>query len=434
MALMTMSSMLVPVGGLVTAPILARALSTGGRGEFAAGLAPSSLILAAATLGLPDALIYTVAKWPERTRKAVLGTSIVTLVLGLVCVAITTSALPFLSAGDSRLASYIILASLLTVPALVIGTLRGAATGAQMWREIVLERVFLTVLRIGLLGTLFLLGDLTVLNAVIVSTIVPWVAGLVYLRVLRRPDPGVVQDRAVVPNTTKVTRQLVGYGSKVWLGSVAGMLLARVSSLLMVPLTGVDQLGLYAVAVTISDVPVIAAFTIQGTLFSLTSKSAKASEVTATSRITTAAALAGCSLMGVLVPFFIGPLFGFEFVDATLPTLILLFSAVISVPGLMCASGLSAWGRPGLRSLGLLVALVTNVLVFVLLVPRVGAIGAAWASVASNAAMTTIMLIAASRLMNVNPRDALILRRSDITRLRGAFTRVVAGRLVGRRA
>ena len=83
--LVTVSSFLVPAAGVLTQPILARALGVEGRGELALALAAPGLALAVATLGLPEALVYYLAKHPRITRPALLLASLVVLGLGVVC-------------------------------------------------------------------------------------------------------------------------------------------------------------------------------------------------------------------------------------------------------------------------------------------------------------------------------------------------------------
>ena len=115
-------------------------------------------------------------------------------------------------------------------------------------------------------------------------------------------------------------------------------------------------------------------------------------------------------------PWWIGPLFGSEFDGAVVPTLMLLFSAVLCVPGLMAATGIGAWGRPGLRSLGLGITLAANLAAFVLLVPRTGVIGACWTSIVSNIVMSGYMVVVAARVMRVPVGDFVFVRRSDVVR------------------
>jgi O-antigen/teichoic acid export membrane protein len=431
---MTATSFLVPAAGLVTAPLLARALSADGRGELAAAIAPAGLMLAAATLGLPDALTYHLAKRPRSTRPALAWASLITVGLGLVCLLGTFLAISFLSAGDDSLGRLILLATALTVPALLVNVFRGAATGRQMWTAVAVERVIITTMRVVGFGLLFVTDDLTVLAGVLVNTVTPIVAGVVYWPLLRRwrepnevgneaiaePDAvgkdGTAEPDAEAADGRGTLQLIVRFGSKVWLGSVASMLISRASQLLMTPLSSVEDLGLYTVASTVSDLPLIVALAIQGALFGVNSKDRDAAQVTGTARLTIFVAFVGCVVLGASLPFWIVPLFGSGFRSATIPSLMLLVSALICIPGLMAGTGLSAWGRPGLRSVGLAVTLVANVAAFVLLVPLFGVFGAAWTSIISNVVLATFMVLAARRVMGVPARHFFVVRRSDVSR------------------
>ena len=407
---MTVSSFLIPAAGVLTQPILAQALGVGGRGELAAAIAPAALAVSVATLGLPEALTYYIAKHPRITRRALLGASLITVALGVVCLLAAFVTLPFLSTGDPTLANLIVLGMALTIPALVVGAFRGAATGRQMWGAVAAERLVNTILRVIALVGLLLLGHLTVLTALVASCLSPIVAGVVYWRLLIRPP----HDDNEQPLDGGVLRPIVSFGSKVWLGAVASMLLARIGQIIMAPLSSVQELGLYSVASTISDLPLIVALAISGAIYGVNSKATDAAQVTVTTRLTVLAGVVGCTVLGGTAPLWIPPLFGAEFAPAIVPTLMLMFSALLCIPGLMAATGLGAWGRPGLRSIGLAVTLVVNVVVFLLLVPSLGAIGASWTSIASNLVMTSYMVTAAARVMGVPARDFLLVRASDL--------------------
>jgi O-antigen/teichoic acid export membrane protein len=408
--LVTVSSFLVPAAGVLTQPILARALGVEGRGELAVALAAPGLALAVATLGLPEALVYYLAKHPRITRPALLMASLVASGLGVVCLAATYLATPFLSANDPYLGSLILLGMALTIPALVVGILRGAASGRQMWGAVAAERLVNTSLRVICLGLLLIVGELTVLTAVLVSCLSPMVAGVVYYPLLKRPPT----DHAEPPLEGGPLRLLLSYGGRVWFGSVASMLLARVGQLLMAPLSSVEDLGLYSVATTISDLPLIVALAIAAALHGVNSKSNDSTQVTTTARVTVLVGFVGCAVLGGTLPLWIRPLFGEEFGAAIVPTLMLLLSALICIPGLMAASGIAAWGRPGRRSIGLGVTLVTNIGVFVILVPAFGVIGACWTSIISNVVLTSFMVVVASRLMNEPVQSFWRVRASDV--------------------
>ena len=195
------------------------------------------------------------------------------------------------------------------------------------------------------------------------------------------------------------------------------MLIARTGQVIIAPLSNVSELGLFTVAVAISDVPLIAAFAMRDALFGLNAKVNDAAQITTTSRMTVLLGAVGCIGLGATLPLWLGIIFGRQFEDAMVPAWMLMFSAIICIPGLMAAAGLSAWGRPGLTSLGMVLTLVANVVSLVLLVPRFGAIGAASASIVSNVVLVSYMVGAASRTIGVSAADFVVVRRSDVARV-----------------
>ena len=425
--LVTLFSFMASAAGVLIQPILARALGAAGRGELTAAMAPAALALAVATLGLPEALTYYLAKYPRLTRPALLSATLATTALGLACLVVAYLFVPFLSIGSAQLGGFILLGMALTIPILVVGVLRGAAAGRQMWGAIALERLLNAVVRIVAFVLLFLLGHLTVYTAVLVTCFPPMLAGLVYLRLLRRPPPDDVES----PGTRALQSLLLRYGGRVWFGSVASMLLARSAQLLMAPLSSVTDLGLFSVASTISDLPLLVALAIAGALHGVNSRSTNPDQVTTTARVTLLVGFVGCLVLGATLPFWLAPLFGSEFGAALAPTWLLLVSAVICIPGMMAGTGMAAWGRPGRRSIGIGVTLLVNIVMFVALVPTFGVIGGCVTSIVSNLVMTTFMVVSAARVLDRPVASFLVPRVSDVV-LAGQETRYVLGRLVDR--
>lgn len=406
--------MLVPLAGLATAPVLAHALGVEGRGLAAAAIAPNVLIVGVATLGLPEALTYFVAKQERLRRSGLWWSMAATAVAGGVCLVGCVLALDFLSDGDPQLADLILLGALLAIPQLVVNLLRGVASGRQLWRVVAAERLLNSGLRVVALAVLFGVGQLSVLTAVLVLSIAPILAGLVYVVLLSRADAG--QTPPGLSERAR-PREILGFGSKVWLGAVAGMLLGRIGHILFAPLASVAELGLYTVAITVSDVPLVVALGIRDVLYGVSSKDADAERVAATARTATLLGGVGCLIIGGTLPWWIEWAFGAGFSAAVWATWILLLCAVINIPGFLAASGLGAWGRPGLRSVGLALTLAINLPLFVVLVPVWGALGAALAGLVSSAFSTVFMLASASRVMRVPLSAFWVPRASDVRRL-----------------
>jgi O-antigen/teichoic acid export membrane protein len=200
----------------------------------------------------------------------------------------------------------------------------------------------------------------------------------------------------------------------VWFGSVASMLLARISQVLMVPLSSAEDLGLFSVAVTVSDVPIIVAGAMAGALLGVNSRSSDPVQVAKASRFALLLTLTGCGALAALSPWGVPYLFGTDFAAAVVPTLMLLGAAVLCVPGFMVGAGLAAFGRPSLRSAGFTTTLIVNLTAFVLLVPPLGAIGACWAAIAGNIVMSAFMVIAASRVMHQPIHSFMVIRLADV--------------------
>lgn len=419
MALVTGANLLVPLVGLASAPILAHSLGVDGRGESSAALGPNLLIVTGATFGLPAALTYVLARRPALTRRALGWASLFSVVLGAVLLLCATVFRFVLAQGDPLLADLIVLGTWFAIPALLVGLLRGAAYGRQMWGAIAIERVLNSFLRLGVLAGLAATGRLDVTTAVVVMSLTPVVAGVAYVGVLRRPSvkPG-------EPPRDAVARDLVRFGAQEWIGSVAVMLIARMSQLLVTPLSDVAQLGLLVAAITVSDVPYIVTQAIREVVFGVNSAESDTERLLATSRVVTSVSVAGSLVLAVTLPWWITVFFGAGFGDALVPTWVLLLSSCIAVPGLIAGAGLDSAGKPARRSIAMGLALVLNVAGLVALTPVLGATGAAIASLISTVFATVAMTRADARFRGVRVRRYVVIEAQDRDTVRALVVRI----------
>lgn len=434
MAFTTTTSMLVPVIGVVTAPVLARALGVEGRGEVATAMAPAALVAAVATLGLPEALTYHLARRPDQTRRALVPAALVSLALGALCYCLSWAFASVLTKGDAQLIPIMLVGTALALPQMLVGLLRGAAVGLQMWGAVAADRALSSLLRLVVLLALALAGVLDVRVAVVAMSVIPIVTGVVYWRVLLRRAPATGTPPS--SSSGSITRDVLSFGSSTWLGAVASMATGRVAQLMTTPLSDATQLGLLVVAITISDVLFILITAVRDTLFGVNARFDDRDQLMAISRSALLVGAVGALALGATVPLWIGPVFGAQFAPATEPTWWLLVAAVTNIPGLMAGAGLGAWGRPGLRSMSFVVALVVLVAGFLLLVPSMGAVGAGLAAIASGTAMSVFAVALAARVNRSSPWAFVVPRRSDVVALghEGArLVRAVRTRLPRRR-
>lgn len=418
-----------PLAVLVTAPILARALDVNGRGDLAAATAPFMLAVAIGTLGLPDAVTNVLARRSYFRRVTWQGLVASLLGTGMLSVVIVWFASPVLTqGGSSGLGILMTVATLATIPGLVVALLRGAAAGLHMWGVVATERILNGSLRIlGIVG-FAIAGQLTLFNATLVTVLGPVLAGFAYLRLIGATP---TEPRESPPTSA---RRAFAYGTKAWLGSVAGILLMRIDQLLILPLGGAAQLGLYAVAVNVSEVPLIINSATREVMFS----SDAAQRDNARAGLAARATFIACLLCAIVVLAPIGwwlPLvFGVEFSGAIPIALLAAFAVVAGVPGSIAGSTLSARGRPELRSYSILVACVLNVVLLFVLVPPLGGIGAALATLAGNLTSSNMCIAYAVKYHHFRWSDFYGIRISDFRSLSRAVSRLARRDRPGRDA
>uniref|UniRef100_UPI0034A48FAE lipopolysaccharide biosynthesis protein n=1 Tax=Blautia wexlerae TaxID=418240 RepID=UPI0034A48FAE len=226
---------------------------------------------------------------------------------------------------------------------------------------------------------------------------------------------------------------LLRYGAGVWFGSVSGILFLQLDQVLMTPLSSSYQLGLYVVAVALSQTVTILTNPVRSVLFSAESRSPDMARLKSVSRQTAIAAFIGALAIAIATPFVLPILFGVEFASAVPIVFILLAATIAGTSGSIAGMGLSARGRPGARSLSLLAGFLINLLLVLLLVGPYGGIGAAWATFAGSLTISIVNVIQLRFYFHVPVSAFFAPRRSDFEALVGMVRHWVPARRRRRR-
>ncbi|WP_082929543.1 polysaccharide biosynthesis C-terminal domain-containing protein [Mycobacterium sp. 852013-51886_SCH5428379] len=373
------SNLAVPLATVVTAPLLAQALGVDGRGELAAASAPLLLAISAATVGIPEAITYLSASgtFPERLlRRTGMIMLIIAGCLGVTAIyAFSTGSFVEPAARDAMM----IIAPALC-PTLAVGAFRAAAAAREDWLAISSERIANGLMQLCGIVALFAVDRLSILSAAIVIAYAPALSGVTYLFRRRR-----LPDADVAVRATTVFRGIVRYGPRVWAGSVFGILLTRLDQVLMVPLSDSRELGLYIVAVTVGEVPLVISRAVRDIMLTKDSRTPSFELLARASRLTFYMCGALVIVVLMTMPWTIPFLFGEEFRGVYPSLTVILIGILLGVPGSVAGSGLMARNRPGVRSWLLAAAAVVNIVLVVVLVPVYGALGAALASMVAYA-------------------------------------------------
>ncbi len=211
------------------------------------------------------------------------------------------------------------------------------------------------------------------------------------------------------------------FGVKPYLSNLMTILNRRLDVFLVAKLaaSGVNATGIYSVAAQLAELVLFIPTSIRLTLFPMVaaSSTAQANQLTSMACrhamfLTTIVAL-GAAVVG---PFLITQLYGGEFAAAVIPLLILLPGVIALSQTYIIKADLNGRGKPGVATLGALIALTVTIVLDLLLIPRYGIIGAA---IASTCAYTIEFVVVTSyfiRYTGLTWCEALLFGRSDLDR------------------
>jgi O-antigen/teichoic acid export membrane protein len=274
-----------------------------------------------------------------------------------------------------------------------------------------------------LLAALTAAGGLTVTRAVVAWVIAQGVAALALCAAAARGDGFGRPDAPLL-------RESLRFGLRAWLGGLAHLLNARVDQLLLGLLATQAALGTYAVAVNGSEILFYLPSAVATALLPAVARSGAEAGVERTLRVfravmvfTAIAVIAAATLGPVLLPI----VFGHAYAGAVEPFLWLLPSAFGFAASAVFSNALLASGAPALSSLGPLTSLGVGVTLDVLLIPGLGATGAAIAASAALLCGGTAAAVAYGTRAGLRPA-ALIPRRADVALLASRATRRAGAR------
>lgn len=410
----------VALVGILTGPLLARALGPSGRGDLAAVMAPLSLIPTLASLGLGSYAIRAAAR--GRPTGILLGSLMPAILLvSLTIVAASPLIAEFFAGGRDRVELLLTIGIMLTPIGMVSALLVDIAIGQERWRQVVLNRVIPPALMLAGVPVLFALDRLTVTTASALSFSAVLLTILPQLPVLREGWPPRFQ--------LGVLREGLVFGLKSWLGGLTLLMNARLDQLLMIRLVPARELGLYVIALTLAQFfvnAVVGAVTVAASA----RQSRGEEELTRRlARMSIAGALAAAVVVGLISPLVLRILFGSEFMGALPMTLILLVANIPGAGQLVLSSALSSHGRPGTSTWGQVIALGLTVPGLLIVLDPLGGIGAALVSLAAYTVAFAFLLLHARRAFGGRWREYLIVDRDDIRALRD----IVATRISGAR-
>ncbi|MEP7334214.1 MAG: oligosaccharide flippase family protein [Actinomycetota bacterium] len=375
---MFLSQVAANAGFFLAVLFLARGLGPAGRGTVAFVTVAASVIAHVAKFGLAEAAAVLVARRPD--QRAVLLTNIVLFSTVMAAVGAFAAVAAMLALSDEAPAGV----GTTELALLVVGSVAAALVGAGYGVLIGLDRFWIyaaiTVagpwvyaLFLGLVWATFGLTISRAIGAWVVAHIL-WAAMLIAACAWRT---GFARP-ALAP-----LRESLSFGMRAWAGSLSMFLNFRADQILMGFLATEAALGLYAVAVNVSEVLLYLPGAIATALIPLVARDAakpRVAETLTAFRVLTVLTIAGIVVAALLFPVLVPIIFGEAFRGSVQPFLWLLPGAIGFASSRVFSAALMALGKPGLSSVGPFASLAIGLILDVILIPPYGAEGAAAAA------------------------------------------------------
>jgi len=385
--------------GVAQGAIVARWLGTRGKGELAVAFLVAAVFQMILNPGFSASYVYFSGSARLRIHDLTRNAMAVTLLAGGAGLAIAaaldvTGALrqiiPHIPLG------LVLLAVATMPPTMMVGLLAAILQGQQ--RIHLANRVLVLDGAVSLaVGLALLIGAGVGAPAIIVGNAAGDVIAATVLAVLLRRD-GACFRPAI---DTGHCRQLLGYGLRAQSGNLVQFFNYRLDQLLLNALAGPSAVGTYGVSVRLSELLWQVPNAASSVLFAKGANERAEGMDLFTPRVarwTLAVSLAGGLCLAAVGHPLIQAVYSSAFLGAYIPLLWLLPGTVAFGVTNVLAHDLAGRGRPEFNALVAAASLVLTIPLDVILIPSLGATGAAIASSISYAASTLLTLLAYARV------------------------------------
>lgn len=409
-------------GFFVAVLILGRGLEPTSRGVFALITTAAQIVSRTASFGASDTVMVFAARWPA--LRSTLLTNLV-LFVGATNIAVGGVLVALAFAVSGPLPSHV---TELEVILLAVGAVAGGLAGASDSYLVGCSRIAITStvsaimpwVYAAVLGALWAVGALRTDVAMLVWVGFYAVWAAVSLTISTRQAGWSRPDRALLRKSTS-------FGIRVWPGSLTRLLNYRTDQILLGLMAGPETLGIYAVAVNVSEIllqfPSAAATALVPALAGSPSH-ARTRRALSVFRVLELIAIATVVVAALAGPIVIPFVFGSPYAAAVAPFLWLIPGTLGFVASDVFASALMTQGAPWLSSLPSIAALLAGFALDLILIPPFGASGAAAAATGAFFAGGTVAFVLFRRLNRVEPED-LRPGRADVQVVLDSWRRLI---------
>lgn len=412
--------------GFLIDVVISRQLGPEGRGLYASVLVVPLLVVSFTMMGVRRSAVYHIGKQlysDDRTVSGVMQVLWITAILAMV-----VSGLSFLYFKPKGLTLPLVLLAVSSIPVrLVLSYASGIYLGKEQFKRSNL--INWLPLLLNLAGVLLFVAVLhwSVAGALLALLVSNLLVALISLRhifsafnISFRPDKEVIMS-------------LVKLGVVYALALLIMQLNYKIDILLLQKLSTLDQVGYYSLGVAISDklwqLPTAMGVVVLSRTANMLDEKVLNQSVASLLRISFVLVFFAAVVLWFIIPYLLPLIFGNKFNPSIGVVRAMLPGIVIFVLPRILNSRFAGIGQPKVLIFIFLPALIINILLNFLWIPRFGAIGAAWASNVSYAMGAVTLLIVYSVKMRVPFREIFRFRRNDFDLVSNFFRKKILGKI-----
>ncbi|MFM7345308.1 MAG: oligosaccharide flippase family protein [Tagaea sp.] len=382
---------IIQVVNILTGLLAARLLGPEGRGELAEIMLWPGLLVEFGIIALSDALLYRAAT-RAATPKALFATIMwLGAILSVILIAVGYAIIPVLLSGESArlqaIESWYIAAYVpVYLFALFVATMFQGHLDIKGWNVV---RLLVGLGYLGFILTLWAAQGASVAGfafAYIAGTALSGLVGLVWL--WRKGWVGWKPDM-------EAAKGLLGYGARVHVGEIVNSARQRIDQAAVSLFLTAHDMGIYAVALTVANGPMILVNTIAGVAFPKISAAPEPAEKLRIFgvylRLAMAMSAASAVSLAILAEFLVPLIFGRAFDQSATICQIMLIGLPFFAAKLMFIQALNAFDKSLSIGAAELIGLIGAAAALAAFLPTLGLIGAAWAVVVANVVAMAVM-------------------------------------------
>jgi len=408
------AKVLLLVLGIGTSIIVARVLGPGGKGIYSLAILFPTLLITFTNLGIGPASVYFIGQ-KKYTSKEVFGANIIYSVL-ISIFAILFGLIIIFFFGEKLFPKvkieYLFLA-LFLVPfyiflTFVIDILLGLRK-IKKYNLILIIQAFASLL----LVIIFLLGLHFGIKAAIITEILSFAIACIVLFFQVRKEVG----ELIISINKKLFQDFFSYGAKIYIGNIVGFLQYRIDMFLLNIFLNPIAVGFYSVAVGLAEKIWLISQSAGIVIFPKVSSENNEKRLKEFTPLVCRNVLFITSLITLAFFLFsrwiIVLFYSEKFLDSVIPFQILLIGSVAISGGRIISNDLAGRGKPIVNTYIGAFSVTFNIILNILLIPKIGIRGSAWASAITYTTTSLLVIFIYSKISGNRIRNIIFIKKSD---------------------